>query len=86
MRNAPVVRIDSNMDIPPECNLILQKLGGMPKKIYETLLQHREGLTKAQIGLMTGYSYTSGSFFNAVSKLRTMGLITKNEPITVILK
>jgi hypothetical protein len=24
---------------------------------------------------MTGYAYTSGSFSNAISKLRTMGLI-----------
>jgi hypothetical protein len=63
------------LTIPPERNLMLQKLGGMSKRIYETLLQYPEGLTKPQIGLLTGYSYTSGSFANAVSKLKTMGLI-----------
>ena len=69
-----------------ENNAMLSKLGGMPKKIYETLLKHSEGLTKPQVGLMTGYSYTSGSFANALAKLRTMGLITKGEPMRVILK
>lgn len=80
-------KLDFNTEIPEEYNAVLQKLGGMPKLIYETLLKHRDGLTKAQIGLMTGYTYTSGSFANALGKLRTMGLITKGgEPIKVILK
>jgi hypothetical protein len=79
-------KINSDVDIPSEANLILGKLGGMARKIYEVLLQHKEGLTKAQIGLMSGYVYTSGSFHNALSKLRTMGLITKDEPIKTILK
>jgi hypothetical protein len=80
------VSISSETEISEENNLILKKLGGMARKIYETLLQHREGLTKVQIGLMTGYSYTGGSFANALSKLRKMGLITKGEPFKVILK
>jgi hypothetical protein len=79
-------QISSEPEILGERNLILQKLGGMARKIYETLLQHREGLTKVQVGLMTGYSYTSGSFANALTKLRRMGLITKEEPFKVILK
>lgn len=63
------------LTVPPEKNLMLQKLGGAAKKIYMTLLQNPKGLTKAQIGLMTGYAYTGGNFSNALSKLRTMGLI-----------
>lgn len=61
-----------------EANLMLSKLGGMTKTIYERLLQHTEGLTKRQIALMCGYSVTSGSFCNSMSKLRTMGLISKD--------
>lgn len=61
-----------------EANMMLQKLGGMPQKIYERLLQHPNGLTKRQIALMCGYSVTSGSYSNALSKLRAMGLISRN--------
>ena len=64
-----------------EANLMLQKLGGMPKKIYETLLKHLNGLTKRQIALMCGYSVTGGSYSNALSKLTTMGLISRNGEI-----
>lgn len=64
--------------LPQESNLILQKMGGMPKNIYETLLKHSNGLTKRQIALMCGYSVTSGSYSNALSKLRTMGLVDRN--------
>lgn len=69
------------LSIPLEKNLLLQKLGGMPKKIYETLLQHSQGLTKPQIGILTGYSYTGGSFSNSMSKLNTMKLIKKEGEI-----
>ncbi len=73
--------------IKNETNLMLEKLGGMPKKIYEVLLKHPTGLTRRQIGLMTGYSPTSGSFSNAISKLGTMGLIKKEgEVYKVLLK
>jgi hypothetical protein len=72
---SPPQGMPMTLTIPPEKNMMLQKLGGAPRKIYEVLLQHPNGLTKAQIGLMTGYAYTSGSFSNAISKLRTMGLI-----------
>lgn len=64
--------------VPREKNLMLQKLGGMAQKIYDVLLQNPQGLTKPQIGLMTGYVHTSGSFSNAMSRLNTMGLIKKD--------
>lgn len=75
---------DSAVDIPNapemtngESNLMLQKLGGMARNIYQRLLQHPGGLTKRQLALMLGYSVTSGSYSNALSKLRTMGLIAR---------
>lgn len=67
--------------IANEANAMLAKLGGMPQKIYERLLQHFNGLTKRQIALMCGYSVTSGSYSNALSKLRTMGLISRDGEI-----
>lgn len=74
-------KIQSNnsqtLAVPIEKNLMLQKLGGMAKSIYETLLQNPQGLTKPQLGLMTGYAFNSGSFGNAMSKLNTMKLIKK---------
>lgn len=57
-----------------ETNLVLEKLGGMPKNLYSRLLQHPGGLTKRQLALMCGYAL-SGSYRNAISKLKTMGLI-----------
>lgn len=71
----------STATIHEEGNLILQKMGGMPRKVYETLLKHGNGLTKRQIALMCGYSVTSGSYSNAMSKLGTMGLIKREGEI-----
>lgn len=76
----PTNNIDTPM-ILGEANMMLQKLGGMPQKIYNVLIQHPTGLTKRQIALMCGYSVTSGSFSNAFSKLKTMGLIEKEGDI-----
>ncbi len=68
------------LGIPNEANAMLQKLGGMPQKIYERLLQHPNGLTARQIALMCAYSL-SGSFRNAIGKLKTMGLIKRDGEI-----
>ena len=75
----------AGIGIKNETNLMLEKLGGMPKKIYEVLLKHPQGLTRRQIGLMTAYSSTSGSFSNAISKLGTMGLIKKEGEVYKVL-
>lgn len=72
------VVISSLANVHNEANVMLQKLGGMPKNIYERLLQHPNGLTKRQIALMCGYAVTGGSYSNALSKLSTMGLISRN--------
>lgn len=71
----------------PETNLMLEKLGGMPRKIYETLLKHPNGLTSKQIGLMCGYAPSSGSFRNARAKLKTMGLVNyQGDVVKVVLR
>jgi len=46
------------------------------RKLYNLLFQYSErSFTKSQIGIFTGYSYTSGGFNNAISHLRQLGLI-----------
>jgi hypothetical protein len=72
---------DAYHGVGNEANAMLDKLGGMPKKIYSLLLEHPSGLTKRQIALMCAYSVNSGSYRNALSKLRTMGLLGKNGDI-----
>ncbi len=69
-----------SISLRDESNLILQKLGGMPKNIYQKLLQHSDGLTIRQIALMCGYAI-SGSLRNALGKLKTMGMIEKQGEI-----
>lgn len=52
------------------------KLGACERRVY-TYLRNNTGraFTKIQLGVITGYSPTSGGFNNALSKLRTLGLI-----------
>jgi len=52
------------------------QLGLCEKKLYSLLYQYSErSFSKAQMGVFTGYSNRSGSFSNAVSRLRQLGLI-----------
>lgn len=58
------------------------KLAPLEVAILSTLAQHRQGRTKEQIALLTGYS-VSGHFKNVIGGLRTKGYITKSEPIFI---
>lgn len=52
------------------------RLGTCERSIYTYLHQHQnDAFSKEQIAVITGYSVTSGGFNNALSKLRTAGLI-----------
>jgi hypothetical protein len=52
------------------------KLGACERRVYTYLRNNTgRGFTKIQLGVITGYSATSGGFNNALSKLRTLGLI-----------
>lgn len=55
-----------------------EKLPLAARKIYTFLAQNPDrAFSKAQIGGVTGYSYKSGGFNNALSKLSTMNLIKR---------
>ena len=52
------------------------EVGGMPAKILRTLAERPGAWAKERLAKETGYAVTSGSFRNALSRLRTLGLIT----------
>lgn len=59
-------------------DLIKKKLPKCPKEIFNLLLQHPDTeFSKEEIGEYTGYSHTSGSFNNGISKLNSLGFIEK---------
>ncbi|GAI12753.1 unnamed protein product, partial [marine sediment metagenome] len=43
--------------------------------------EEEEEMKEILLGLMADYAYTSGSFSNAISKLRTMGIIKRDGEI-----
>ena len=55
------------------------ELGICAKKIYSFLYNHPErSFSRSHIGAFTGYSKKSGGFSNAIARLNSLGLITKN--------
>lgn len=52
-----------------------QALGKAERTALEALLHHPDGLDKDELCAATGYSF-SGTFSNALGKLRTIGIIT----------
>lgn len=64
---------------PPSGDIALSKA---QRAILTVLAQFPEGRTKRQLGMLTGYSAGGGGFNNALSSLRTAGLIGRGEPIT----
>lgn len=56
----------------------ISKLGACERKIYERLLDNPQiAWDKQGLGSATGYSYSSGGFNNALSRLNTLGLIQR---------
>lgn len=58
------------------------KLGKAERSILMVLLQYRGGRDKKSLAVLAGYSAKGGSFNNALSKLRTNGLIEGSSLIT----
>jgi hypothetical protein len=54
------------------------------RTILETLAaNYPNGMTADEIGAVTGYSASSGGFNNSLSRLRTLELITRGQPIRI---
>ncbi len=56
-------------------------LGKAEKSILSVLAQFPAGRTRQQVATLSGYSGKSSGFANALSKLRTMELINRGDPI-----
>jgi uncharacterized protein len=52
------------------------------RAVLTVLAQFPGGRTKRQLGMLAGYSSKGGGFNNALSALRSAGLITRSEPVT----
>lgn len=54
------------------------ELGRCEKAILETLAKFNKSCSKVKIGIFAGYSSKSGSFSNAISKLKNAGYVNAN--------
>jgi hypothetical protein len=59
----------------------LRQLTGPSRKVIEALMASGSPMTKAELADATGYESTGGAFNNTLSRLRTLELITKEQPI-----
>lgn len=84
-RNGGVVALNIGADVttlvdatPHSLEDWIQKLGACERKVYELLLSDRQRVfQKAEIAEKTGYSVGSGGFNNALSRLSTLGLLSR---------
>lgn len=58
-------------------------LGGGERKILTALAQYKDGRTKQQVAILTGYAVNGGGFKNYVSSLRTRGLLEGSDHLTI---
>ena len=56
-------------------------LGRCERAVLTVLAQFPDGRSRRQVATLSGYSGKSSGFANALSKLRTLGLISRGEPI-----
>lgn len=59
------------------------RLGKCERSILIALSQYPQGRSGIQLAVLTGYSLNSGSFKNALGRLRTYQLITRTHPIEI---
>lgn len=62
----------------PRADMGDSPLGACERKVYSFLYQNQDkAFSKVQVGVITGYSPTSGGFNNALSRLNSLGLISR---------
>lgn len=74
----PVKAPDSSTESVP-----VGALSKAERTILSVLAQFPAGRTQQQLAMLSGYSGKSGGFKNALSKLRTSGLINRGQPIVI---
>lgn len=70
--------VDSRAEENGECTI-----AKCERAILTALAQYHEGRSTAQIAILAGYSVTSGGFRNSLSKLRSAGFITREQPARI---
>lgn len=60
------------------------KLGKCEKSILRALRQYPKGRTVSQISVLSRYSSRSGSFKNSMGRLRSIGFISTDHPVTIL--
>jgi hypothetical protein len=58
-------------------------LGRCERSILTVLAQYPQGRDVSQVAILSGYSGTSGGFNNALGKLRSVGFITRTNPMQI---
>lgn len=58
-------------------------IGKCERAILTALAQYPQGRTAVQVALLTEYSVNSGGFNNSLGKLRSLGYITRGNPIQI---
>lgn len=76
---APQPRRTEPLSVPVDGEPVA--LGKAQRAILTVLAQFPDGRTKRQVAMLTGYSGKGGGFNNALSALRSGGLIERGEPI-----
>jgi hypothetical protein len=79
-RTPPPARPRSSGDNEPSGDI---KPSKAERAVLNVLAQFPDGLTKVQVALLSGYSVKSSSLGNALSQLRTWGLIERGQPLKI---
>jgi hypothetical protein len=58
-------------------------IGKCERAILTALAQYPQGRSAVQMALLSEYSVNSGGFNNSLGKLRSIGFITRNQPIQI---
>lgn len=74
----PIFKVLRNCAPEPVPAKSLDGFSKAERLILTALAQYPNGRTKVQIALLTGYAHSGGGFCNALSSLRTQGLINPN--------
>lgn len=78
---AATVKIPARPAAPCPAEDAPATLSKAQRAILTVLAQFPDGRTKRQLAMLAGYSAKGGGFNNALSSLRTLGLIERGEPI-----
>lgn len=78
----PVVK-PINHTVEVDINIDDIKIGKCERAVLAALAQYPEGRSVIQVAVLTGYSHTSGAYSQALGRLRTYRLVTREHPMQI---